>query len=171
MQAQPQTKRARAYRIEGSIVLYRSATRRQVRLERSPVRVEPWWGVVLGVPIFLRTLLRLVIACSHRHKGPPITVRGAVPSNLRGRFDYERGTYITCLDCGKKFAYDHKARRLIDYWGIHDLEARARVRRKTAELISPVRGFAAKFGGNNMRNLMSNLAGSMHRLGLLRKGH
>lgn len=168
MQTQPQKKRARAYRIEGSLILYRLAARRQSKAGSTPVRREPWWGVFLGVPLFLRTLLRLVIACAHRHKGPPITVRGAIPSNLRGSFDYQRGTYITCLDCGKKFAYDHKARRLVDYWGIHDAEARAEIRRKIAEFISPPRGFTAKFGGNNMRNLMSNLAGSMHRLRLLK---
>ena len=171
MQAQIQKKRGRADRFEGSLILYRLAARRQFKAERSPVSNEPWWGVLLGVPLFLRTLLRLVIACSHRHKGPPITVRGAVPSNLRGRYDYERGTYITCLDCGKKFAYDHKARRLVDYWGVHDAEARAGLRRQVAELFLPVRGFAAKFGGNNMRNLMSSLGWSMHRPGLMKKGH
>ena len=171
MQTHPQKKRARADRIEGSLILYRLAARRQFKAVSTPVSGEPWWGVFLGVPLFLRTLLRLVIACAHLHKGPPITVRGAIPSNLRGRFDYDRGTYITCLDCGKKFAYDHKARRLVDYWGIHDPEARAGVRRKIAELFLPLRGFAARFGRNKMRNPMGELGRSMHRLGLLMKGH
>ena len=171
MQPQRQKKVARAYRIEGSIVLYRSAARRQLKAERSLVRAEPWWGMVLGIPLFLRTLLRLVIACPHRHKGPPITLRESIPSNLPGRSGYGRGTYITCLDCGQKFAYNYKTRQLVDFWGIHDAEARAGVRRKVAEFFSPLRGFAAKAGRLKMRIPMSELARSVHRLGILMKGH
>ena len=137
MQPQPQKKRARVYRIDGSIVLYRLAARRQFKAERSPVGSEPWWGAVLGIPLFLRTLLRLVIACPHRHKSPPITLRESIPSHLPGRSDYGRGTYITCLDCGQKFAFNHKTRRLVDFWGIHDAVARAEVRRKVAEFFHP----------------------------------
>jgi hypothetical protein len=170
VQAQPQKKRARAYRIEGSLILYRLAARRLFKAERLLASGEPWWGAVLGVPLFLRTLLRLVIACSHRHKGPPITVREAAPSNLHGRFDYSLGTYITCLDCGHKFAYDHKAGRLVDYWGVHDPEARAGVRRKIAEFFTPLRGFAARFGRDKLRNPISELGRSTHRPGLLMKG-
>ena len=171
MQPQRQKKVARAYRIEGSIVLYRSAARRQLKAERSLVRAEPWWGMVLGIPLFLRTLLRLVIACPHRHKGPPITLRESIPSNLPGRSGYGRGTYITCLDCGQKFAYNYKTRQLVDFWGIHDAEARAGVRRKVAEFFSPLRGFAAKAGRLKMRIPMSELARSVDRLGILMKGH
>jgi len=171
VQPQRQKKVARAYRIEGSIVLYRSAARRQLKAERSLVRAEPWWGMVLGIPLFLRTLLRLVIACPHRHKGPPITLRESIPSNLPGRSGYGRGTYITCLDCGQKFAYNYKTRQLVDFWGIHDAEARAGVRRKVAEFFSPLRGFAAKAGRLKMRIPMSELARSVHRLGILMKGH
>ena len=171
MQAQPQKKRARAYRIEGSLVLYRLAARRQFKAERSLASGEPWWGVFLGVSLFLWTVLRLIIACSHRHKGPPITVRGVIPSNLHGRFDYARGTYITCLDCGQKFAYDYKTRRLVDYWGIHDPVARAGIRRKIAEFFSAFRGLATRFGRVKTRNPMSEPARSMHRPGLLMKGH
>jgi hypothetical protein len=171
VQPQPQKKRARAYRIDGSIVLYRLAARRQFKAERSPVGSEPWWGAVLGIPLFLRTLLRLVIACSHRHKGPPITLRESIPSHLPGRSDYGRGTYITCLDCGQKFAYDHKARRLVDFWGIHDAVARAGVRRKVAEFLSPLRDFAARIGRINLRIPRSEIVRSMHRHGIMTKGH
>jgi hypothetical protein len=171
MQPQWQKKVARAYRIEGSIVLYRSAARRQFKAERSQVRAEPWWGIFLGVPLFLQTLLRLIIACPHRHRGPPITLRGSIPSDHSGRSDYGRGTYITCLDCGQKFAYNHKTRQLVDFWGIHDAEARAGVRRKVAEFFSPLRGLAARIGRLNMRVPMNELARSMHRLGILMKGH
>jgi hypothetical protein len=171
MQPQRQKKVARAYRIEGSIVLYRSAARRLFKAERSPPRVEPWWGIFLGVPLFLRTLLRLIIACPHRHRGPPITLRESIPSSQVGRSGCGRGTFITCLDCGQKFAYDHKTRQLVDFWGIHDAEARAGVRRNVAELLSPVRGFAARVGRLKLRIPMSELARSLHRLGVLMKGH
>jgi hypothetical protein len=171
VQAQRQKKVARAYRVEGSIVLYRPATRRQLKAERSPGRAEPWWGVVIGLPLFLRTLVRLMIACPHWHKGPPITVREPIPSHLPGRSDYGPGTYITCLDCGQKFEYDHKARRMVDYWGIRDVEARAGVRRKISEFFSPVRGFAARLGWIHTRIPMSGIAGSMNGPGILMKGH
>jgi hypothetical protein len=111
-----------------------------------------------------------MIACHHRHKGPPITLREPIPSHLPGRSDYGPGTYITCLDCGQKFAYDYKARRLMDYWGIHDVEARAGVQRKIAEFFSPLRGFAPRSGEVNTRNPLSGIAGSMHHPGILMKG-
>lgn len=171
MQSQRKKIVARACRVEGSIVLYRPAVRSLFKAKRSLVRVEPWWNMVLGVPLFLRTLLRLIIACPHRHKGPPITLRCLVPSNLPGRANFGQGTYITCLDCGQKFAYDHETRRMVDFWGTHDPEALAGVRRKITEFFSPVGGFAARIGRINLRNPMSELAKSVHRLGDLIKGH
>lgn len=131
VQPQPQKKPARAYRIDGSIVLYRPAARSLLKTERSLLRAEPWWSVVFGVPLlFLRTLLGLVFLCLHWHKGPPMTLRQSTPPNLPGwRPVYGRGTYITCLDCGQKFAYDYKTGRMVDFWGIHDAEALAEVRR------------------------------------------
>src|ERR1700694_862363 len=171
MQPQPQKKVARAYRIEGSIVLYRSAARSQFKEERSLLRAQPWWSMVFGVPLFLGTLLRLVFVCRHRHKGPPITLRESIPSNLLGcRPVYGRGTYITCLDGGQKFAYNHKTRRLVDFWGVHDPEALAGVRRRVDGFFSPLRGLAARVGRLNMRIPVSELVRSVHRLGVLTKG-
>jgi hypothetical protein len=170
MQPQPQKKVARGYRIEGSIVLYRSATRSPFKAERA-LRVEPWWSMVFGAPLFVRTLLRLVFVCSHRHKSPPIKLRESMASNLPGcRSVYARGTYITCLDCGQKFAYNHKIRRLVDFWGVHDAEALAGVRRRVDGFFSPLRGLAARVGRLDMRILMSQLVGSVHRLGIVTKG-
>lgn len=171
MQAQRQKKVARVSRIDGSILLYRLAARRQFKAESSPTYAEPWWGAILGVPLFLRTLVRLAIACSHRHKGPPITSREAIPPNLPERSTYGRGTYITCLDCGQKFAYDHKTRRMVDFWGAHNPEARARVRRKIAEFFSPLRGFAIRAARINRRIPLSEVVRPMQRLGILTKGH
>jgi len=170
VQPQSQKKLANAYRIEGSIVLYRSAAKNQLKAERSLPRAEPWWSMVFGVPLFLRTLLRLVFVCSHRHKSPPISLRESVPSNLPGcRSVHGRGTYITCLDCGQEFAYNHKTRRLVDFWGVHDAEALAGVRRKVNGFFSPLRGLAASVGRLNMRIPMSQLVRSMHLLGIFTK--
>ena len=172
MQPQPQKKVARAYRIEGAIVLYRPAARNQFQAERSPLRPEPWWSMVFGAPLLLRTLLRLVFVCRHRHKGPPITLRESLPSNLPGcRSIHGRETYITCLDCGQKFAYNHKSRRLVDFWGVHDAEALAGVRRRVNEFFSPFRDLAARLGRLKMRIPMNELVRSAHRLGMLMKGH
>ena len=170
VQPQPQTKVARAYRIEGAIVLYRSAARSLFKAERSLPRAEPWWSIVLGAPLFLRTLFRLVFFCPHRHKGPPITLRESIPSNLpRCRSGHGGGTYITCMDCGHKFAYNHKTRRLVDFWGVHDAEALAGVRRRVDRFFSPLRGLAARIGRVNMRIPMSQLVKSLHRLGISTK--
>lgn len=46
MQPQPQKKVARAHRIEGSIVLYRSAAKSQFKAQTSLLRAEPWWNMV-----------------------------------------------------------------------------------------------------------------------------
>jgi len=145
MQPQPHKKVAPAYRIAGSIVLNRSATGTLFKAKRSLHPAQPWWIVIFSVPLFLRTLIRLLIACPHRHKGPPMTLREPSPSNLSACGSvYGRGTYITCLDCGQKFAYNHKTRRMADFWGIHDAEALARVRRKVREFFSPLRGLTSK---------------------------
>ena len=171
MQPQPQKKVARTYRIEGSIVLYRSAARSLFKAERSLLRAEPWWRMVFGAPLFLRTLLRLVFVCRHRHKGLPITLRESIPSNLPGcRSVHGRRTYITCLDCGQKFAYNHKTRRLVDFWGVHDEEALAGVRRRVDGFFSPLRSLAARIGRLNTRIPMSEFVRSVHRRGILTKG-
>ena len=172
MQPQSQKKVARAYRIEGSIILDRSATRTLFKAESSLLRAEPWWSTVLAVPIFLRTLLRLVFVCPHRHKGPPITLREPIPSNLAGfRSAYGRGTYVTCLDCGQRFVYNSKTRRMEDFWGVYDAEALAGVRRRVSRFFSPLRGLAARVGRLNISIPMRELVRSAHRLGILTKGH
>jgi hypothetical protein len=171
VQPQPQKKVARAYRIGGAIVLYRLAARSLSIAERPVLRAEPWWSLVFGAPLFLRTLLGLVFLCSHRHKGPPMTLRDSIPSNLiRCRSVYGGGTYITCLDCGQKFAYNHKTRRLLDFWGVHNAEALAGVRRRVDRFFSLFRGLAASVGRLNLGLSMTELVKSMHRLAILRKG-
>jgi hypothetical protein len=170
MQPQLQKKVARAYGIEGTVVLYRSAARSLFKAERSLLRAEPWWSIVLGAPLFLRTLLRLVFLCPHRHKGPPIRLRESIPSSLSGyRTVHGRVTYITCLDCGQKLAYNHKTGRLVDFWGIHNAEAVAGLRRRVDGFFSPIRGLAARVGRLN-GIAMSELVRSVHYLGTLTNG-
>ena len=170
MQPQPQKKTARAYRVEGSIVLYRPAARSLFKPQRSLLRAEPSWTVVFGAPLVLRTLFRLIFVCRHRHKGPPITLRESIPSKYPGcQSDYGRGTYITCLDCGERFAYDPKTRRLVDFWGVHDAETLAGVRRRVDGLFSPLRGLVAWVGRLNMKIRMSELVSSPHRLRIVSK--
>jgi hypothetical protein len=171
VQPQRQKKVARVYRIEGSIVLCPLASRSLFKADRPLLRAEPRSSMVLGIPLFLRALLRLVFLCPHWHKGPPITLRESTPSNLLGyRSVYGRKTYITCLDCGQKFAYNHKTRRLVDFWGVHDAEALAGVRRRVGRFFSPLRGLAARLVRLNMRIPLSELVWSVHHLGILTKG-
>jgi hypothetical protein len=145
MKPQVRKKLARAGRIEGSIVLYRPQGRSQINPQRPLGRGERWWNMVFGVPLFLRTLFHLVFFCFHWHRGPPITPRVAVPFNLPGRRTvFGPETYIVCLDCGEKFAYDYKTRQLVDFWGVHDAEALGEVRRWVEEFFSPLRGLAAR---------------------------
>ena len=171
MKAQPQKKADRGYRIDRSIVLYRSAARSQFKAERSLLGAEPLWRLVLVAPLFLRTLLRLVFVCPHRHKGPPITLRQSIPSNLpECPSVYGRETYVTCLDCGQKFAYNYKTGRLVDFWGVHDAEALGGVRRRVDGFFAPLRALAASVGRLNMRIPMSQLVRCVHCLGILTKG-
>ena len=172
MQPQPQKAVARAYRIEGSIVLYRLAAARSLSIaERPLVRAEPWWSMVFAAPLFLRTLLRLVFLCPHRHKGPPMPLRESNPSNRPGcRSVYRPGRYITCLDCGQKFAYNHKTGRLVDFWGIHNAEALAGVRRRVDGFFSPLGGLAASVGGLNMGIPMTEFVRSVQRLAIWTRG-
>ena len=161
---------ARAQRIKGALVLYRSPARGLFKPDPSLRRTKPWWNIVLEARLFLRTLLRLVFVCRHQHKGPPMTLRESIPSDLPGCGPlYGRGTYITCLDCGQKFAYNYKTRQLADFWGIHDAEALARVRRRVEGMFAPLRGLAARFGRVNMR-ISNQLDRSVRSLGILMKG-
>ena len=169
---QPNKKMARADRIEGSIVLYRSAARSQSKEEKLLFHAETWWNMLLGIPLFLRTLLRLVFVFPHRHKGPPVTLRESIPPHLPERPTvHGRGAHITCLDCGQKFAYNHRTGHLVDFWGVHDAEALARVRRSVDGFFSALRGLAARVGRLNMRIPTSQRVTSVHRVGILTKGH
>jgi hypothetical protein len=162
---------APAFRSKRSVARYSVATRSLPKAERALPNAGPWWNMVFGVPLFLRTLLRLVFFCAHWHKGPPITLRETSASNLSGCPSVDgRKTYITCLDCGKKFAYNHKTRRLVDYWGIRDAEALAGVRRGFDGFFSGIRSLAAGINRLNTRVSMSKLGSPVERLASSAKG-
>jgi hypothetical protein len=155
---------APACRSERSVTPYSFA----LQAERSLRSAEPRWSMVCALPLFLRTLLRLVFLCPHRHKGPPITPRQTIPSNRSGYpFAYRRETYVTCLDCGQRFAYDHKSRRLVDFWGVHDPQALAAVRQRLDGFFLPLRRLAARIDTLHMTVSMSALASS--RIVILKK--
>jgi hypothetical protein len=157
-------------RSERSVAPYSFAPRSLSQAERPLLSAEPRWSIVFAAPLFLRTLLRLVFLCPHQHKGPPITPRQTIPSNLSGCLSsYRRETYVTCLDCGQRFAYDHKTRRLVDFWGVHDAEALAGVRRRLDGFFLPLRRLAARIDTLNETVSMSGLARSMLRIVILKK--
>jgi hypothetical protein len=60
---------------------------------------------------------------------------------------------------------------MVDFWGTRDAEALAEVRRGVAGFFSPLRGLAAAVGRLNMRIPTTQRVRSVHRLGILTKGH
>jgi hypothetical protein len=60
-------------------------------------------------------LLKLIVfsfvRCWHLKKGPIITCR---PGQPRSKVASITGTYFVCLGCGKEYAYDLEAGRVID---------------------------------------------------------
>jgi hypothetical protein len=172
MQTLQQEKVTRAYRIGGKIVLYRLEPRSLSIEERPRTRSGPWWNIVIALPLFLRTLLRLIFLCRHRHKGPPITPRESFPSSLSANRPLDsRRTHITCLDCGQSFAYNPKTRQFVDFWGIHDAEALAGLSRKFDSLLSPFRDLATSARTLHMGIPMNELVRSVDRLAILTREH
>ena len=60
---------------------------------------------------------------------------------------------------------------MVDFWGIHEAEALAAVRRKIGEFFSPLPNLAAWVGRLNMRIPLSKLARPVQRPGILSRGH
>jgi hypothetical protein len=73
------------------------------------------------------------------------------------------------LDCGQKFAYNHKTGRLVDFWGVRDTEALAGVRRRVNEFFSPLQRLAGSVGSLNVRIPISEFVKYVHRLVILTK--
>ena len=160
---------APAFGSERFVARYSFAPRSLPDAERSLISAESRWSMVFAAPLFLRSLLRLVFLCPHRHKGPPLTLRETIPSRRSGcPSAYGRESYVTCLDCGKRFAYDPKTRRLVDFWGVRDAEALAGVRRRVDGFFLPLRKLAPRMDTLNMTVSMSGLARYMLRIVTLR---
>ncbi len=63
-----------------------------------------------------RILQLLRISCGHRHMSKPFAAR--VASGTSGDWEAVRpsdnGSYVVCLDCGKRFHYDWNSMRVIE---------------------------------------------------------
>jgi hypothetical protein len=59
---------------------------------------------------------------------------------------------------------------MVDFWGVHDAEALAGVRRSVVGFFSPLRGLVARVSRLNMKIPMSEVVRPLHRLGILTKG-
>ena len=56
------------------------------------------------------SLLEIVFGCTHKRCSFPITAKGA---QRRSEAASVTGTYVVCLACGKEFAYDWQAMKIV----------------------------------------------------------
>ncbi len=56
------------------------------------------------------SLFDFVFGCSHQRCSFPITVKSKLRRSAAAAVT---GTYVGCLDCGKEFAYDWKAMKMV----------------------------------------------------------
>jgi len=128
---------SRAYRIEGVLVLYPSVARSLFTAQRPTLCSELLWSTVFGVPLVLRALLRLVLVCPHLHKGASDRrVNPIQPSRM------PTCLWLTVLHhllgLRPKVRLQPRNRPAVDFWGVHDAEALAGVRRRVVEFFSPL---------------------------------
>ena len=57
----------------------------------------------------LSSVAEWIFGCSHRHTSFPMTVRKGARN---GNHSVSAETYVVCLDCGKRFAYDWAEMRI-----------------------------------------------------------
>lgn len=53
----------------------------------------------------------MLFGCWHNNYSFPITAKGETRKTAAAR---ATGTYVVCLDCGKEFAYDWQAMKVVD---------------------------------------------------------
>lgn len=58
-----------------------------------------------------QSLINTLFGCSHQRTTFPLTPARRAGSNSMIATQ-RNGTYVTCLDCGREFAYDWKAMRI-----------------------------------------------------------
>ena len=56
------------------------------------------------------SLLEMVFGCSHRRCSFPISAKS---TQRRSEAASVTGTYVVCLECGKEFAYDWEAMKIV----------------------------------------------------------
>jgi len=72
-------------------------------------------------------LFDMLFGCWHKNYSFPITAKGDLRKNGAAR---TTGTYVVCLDCGKEFAYDWQAMKVVDpVEEVDSLAAHEQVRR------------------------------------------
>ncbi len=59
----------------------------------------------------LNKLFELLFGCTHSNYSFPITAKKGATRNIAAAGP--TGTYVVCLDCGKEFAYDWEAMKVI----------------------------------------------------------
>jgi hypothetical protein len=59
----------------------------------------------------MASLLDVLFGCSHKNFSFPITKK---PGQRLSAAASVTGTYVTCLDCGKEFAYDWQEMKVIE---------------------------------------------------------
>lgn len=59
----------------------------------------------------------MLFGCWHKNYSFPITAKGARRNTPAAR---ATGTYVVCLDCGKEFAYDWQAMKVVDSVELED---------------------------------------------------
>ncbi len=59
----------------------------------------------------MASLLDVLFGCSHKNFSFPITKK---PGQRLSAAASVTGTYVTCLDCGKEFAYDWHEMKIIE---------------------------------------------------------
>ena len=72
-------------------------------------------------------VIDMLFGCWHKHYSFPITAKGERRNAPAAQVT---GTYVVCLDCGKEFAYDWQAMKVVDaVETANSLEAHEQVRR------------------------------------------
>ncbi len=75
------------------------------------------------------SFLEMVFGCTHKRCSFPITAKGA---QRRSEAASITGTYVVCLNCGKEFAYDWQAMKIVRNKSGHDAAAVAPVPHRKA---------------------------------------
>lgn len=83
-----------------------------------------------GVHMFTG-LMDLLFGCTHRRYTFPMTAK---PGHARPEVATVTGTWVSCLECGKEFAYDWKQMRVVSAPPVRSMAAQAAEATATVDL-------------------------------------